>query len=357
MFSASRTARFVAAKLSRVTDLASLQPIAEYAGVDVAAFQEIRAARQPAVLRGLAANWPAVEAARRSDEELVEYLRRFQSPEPVPHIVGPPEIAGRFFYTDDYRELNFKRGMSPLDPFLDWLLRQKENPRPYAVAVQSQEVPSLLPGFEKENRIDLVRPDVVPRAWLGNRIRVAPHYDLTENVGVVVGGRRSFILFPPEELKNLYVGPLELTPAGTPISLVDPLNPDLERYPRFSDALKSAQYAELQPGDAIYIPFYWWHGVDSLETVNLFINYWWTDARRDIGSPYDALAYAIYAIKMLPPEQRTVWRDVFDYYVFETHGDPAGHLPPHARGILGEVNFEMLARLKDYMRLILQRLQ
>jgi hypothetical protein len=357
IFSASRTACFDAAKLAEVTDLTSRQPIAEYAGVDVAAFQEIRAARQPAVLRGLAARWPAVEAARRSDEELVEYLRRFHSPEPVPHIVGAPEIAGRFFYTDDYRELNFKRGMSPLDPFLDWLLRQKENPQPYAVAVQSQEVPSLLPGFEKENRIDLVRPDVVPRAWLGNRIRVAPHYDLTENVGVVVGGRRSFILFPPEELKNLYVGPLELTPAGTPISLVDPLNPDLERYPRFSDALKSAQYAELQPGDAIYIPFYWWHGVDSLETVNLFINYWWTDARRDIGSPYDALAYAIYAIKMLPPEQRAVWRDVFDYYVFETHGDPVGHLPPHARGILGEVNSEMLARLKDYMRLILQRLQ
>ena len=340
-----------------MTEFAKLQPIREYEGVEQAAFQEIRAARQPAVLRGLAEDWPAVGAARRSDEDLVDYLKRFQSPEPVPHIVGSPEIAGRFFYTDDFRELNFKRGMSPLDPFLDWLLRQKANSRPYAVAVQSQEVPFLLPGFEKENRIEIIRPDVVPRAWLGNRIRVAPHYDLTENVGVVVAGRRSFILFPPEELKNLYVGPLELTPAGTPISLVDPRNPDLDRYPRFADAMKRAQSAELAPGDAIYIPFYWWHGVDSLEAVNLFINYWWTDARRDAGSPYDALAYAIYALKVLPPEQRAVWRDVFDYYVFEEHGDPAGHLPPHARGILGEASPEMLARLKDYMRLILQRLQ
>jgi hypothetical protein len=340
-----------------VTDLATLQPVREFEAVEASVFQEIRAARQPAVLRGLAADWPAVAAARQSDEDLMAYLRRFQTQEPVPHIVGEPEIDGRFYYTSDFRELNFKRGMSPLDPFLDWLLRQRQNPRPYAVAVQSQEVPTLLPGFERENRIDLVRADVVPRAWLGNRIRVAPHYDLTENVGVVVAGRRRFILFPPDELKNLYAGPLELTPAGTPISLVDPLNPDLERYPKFAQALKRAQLAELAPGDAIYIPFYWWHGVDSLETVNLFINYWWNDKVKGGGSPYDALAYAIYALKILPPEQRAVWRNVFDHYIFETDGDAVAHIPPGARGILGELTPEILERLKQYLRLVLQRLQ
>lgn len=345
------------AKLRRVTDLASLQPIAEYDSVDMAAFQEIRSSRRPAVLRGLAADWPAVEAAQQSDEDLVAYLRRFASPSLAEHIVGGPEIQGRFFYTDDLRALNFRRGMSPLDPFLDWLLRQKENPRPYAVAVQSSEVPSLLPGFELENRIDLVRPDVIPRAWLGNRLRVAPHYDLTENVGIVVGGHRRFILFPPDQLKNLYVGPFELTPAGTPCSLVDPLNPDFDRFPRFAEALEHAQTAELGGGDAIYIPFYWWHSVDSLDAVNLFINYWWTDAPKGLGNPYDALAHAIYAIKMLPPEQRKVWRNVFDHYVFEANGDPGEHMPPHARGILGELTPEILDRLRQYLRVVLQRLQ
>jgi len=339
------------------TDLSGLQPIAEYQHVDAKVFHEIRGSRRPAVLRGLADGWPAVAAARQGDEELVAYLRRFQTPDPVPHIVGAPEIEGRFFYTDDLRDLNFRRGMSPLDPFLDWLLRQRENARPYAVAVQSQDVPTLLPGFELENRIDLVRPDVVPRAWIGNRLRVAPHYDLTENVGVVVAGRRRFILFPPDELKNLYVGPFELTPAGTPCSLVDPLHPDLERFPRFTEALKRAETAELRSGDAIYIPFYWWHSVDSLESVNLFINYWWTDAVKGIGNPYDALAYAIYAIKLLPPEQRAVWRDVFDHYIFAANGEPGAHLPDHARGILGEPTPEMLERLKQYLRMVLQRLQ
>jgi hypothetical protein len=176
-------------------------------------------------------------------------------------------------------------------------------------------------------------------------------------VGVVVAGRRRFILFPPDELPNLYAGPLELTPAGTPISLVDPLNPDLERYPRFGEALKRAQTAELEPGDAIYIPFYWWHGVDSLETVNLFINYWWNDKVKGGGSPYDALAYAIYSMNMLPPEQRAVWRNVFEQYIFEANGDPGQHLPAHARGILGEPTPEILDRLKQYLRMVLQRLQ
>ena len=40
--------------------------------------------------------------------------------------------------------------------------------------------------------------------------------------------------------------------------MVDPANPDLDRYPRFADALQTAQQGTLEPGDAIYIPFMWW---------------------------------------------------------------------------------------------------
>ena len=262
------------------------RPIAEYAGVTGIEFREnIRPLGQPAVLRGVAADWPAVAAARGSDEELIAYLRRFGGGRRAAVIIGPPEIEGRFFYTDDFLALNFGGGMSPLDAFFDRLLRDREDDRPHAIAVQSEEVPKLLPGFENENRTDLVDATVIPRAWIGNRIRVAPHYDLMENIGIVVAGRRRFTLFPPDQLKNLYVGPFELTPAGTPVSIVDTRNPDLERFPRYAEALKWAQVAELEPGDAVYIPFHWWHGVESLEPVNLFINYWWNDARADARQP------------------------------------------------------------------------
>ncbi len=338
-------------------DLPEPKPIREYDAMDRKRFlEEIRPAGQPAVFRGLGADWPAVRAARRSDEDIVDYLRGFAIQEPVPMIVGEPQIGGRFFYTDDIKALNFLRGVSPFQPFLDRMIRDRDNPNPYAVAVQSEEIPRLLPGFERENATDLVASDVIPRAWIGNRIRVAPHFDHMENVGVVVAGRRRFTLFPPEQLVNLYPGPHELTPAGTPISLVDLQEPDLTRFPRFAEAAEHAQSTVLDPGDAIYIPFHWWHGVDSLEPLNFFVNYWWNDRRKDMGSPYDALMYGLFALKPLPPEQRDVWRMVFDYYVFERHGDPAAHLPPDARGVLAPPDSRQLERMRATLKQIVGKI-
>lgn len=334
-----------------------MRAIAEFSGVDREKFRtNIRPLGQPAVLRGAAANWPAVAAAKESSGSLDAYLRRFSGDRPVAAIIGPPEIKGRFFYTEDFRSLNFQRGMSPFNSFLDRLQRDRDNPNPFAIAVQSEEIPTLLPGFEIENHTDLVDARVTPRAWIGNRISVATHYDLMENIGIVVAGRRRFTLFPPEQLKNLYVGPFELTPAGTPVSIVDPHNPDLQRFPKFAEALKHGQVAELDPGDAIYIPFHWWHGVDSLEPVNLFVNYWWNDgARADAGNPYDALLHALYAIKTLPADQRAVWRTVFDHYVFALNNDPIDHLPQNAQGMLGDQSPEQLARMRATLRQLLQR--
>jgi hypothetical protein len=181
---------------------------------------------------------------------------------------------------------------------------------------------------------------------------VAAHYDLKENIGCVVAGRRRFTLYPPEQIGNLYPGPLELTPAGTPVSVVDPQAPDLEKYPRFAEAAAAAQSAELRPGDAIYIPYYWWHAVDSLEPINLFINYWWNPARADLGNPYDALMFGMFALRELPEDQRSAWRAVFDHYVFGANGDPAGHIPEGAKGALGALTPERLTRMRATLRQI-----
>ena len=310
--------------------------IPEVHGVDRARFDgEIRPAGRPVVLRGLASAWPSVQAAQTSEEALVAYLKRFSHDGAVNAIVGPPEIGGRFFYTPDLSALNFSRGKSPLEPFLDRLLRDRVSERPYAMAVQSIPAADLLPGFEQQNGIDLVAPEVVPRLWLGNAIRVATHYDLMENVGIVVAGRRRFTLFPPDQVANLYMGPYELTPAGTPVSMVDPDAPDLDRYPRFAEALGHASQATLDPGDAIYIPFHWWHAVSSLAPVNVLCNYWWNPAQAGVTGPYDALLLALYTLRTLPDDQRAVWRTMFDHLVFQTGGDPVEHLPPHIRGVLG----------------------
>jgi hypothetical protein len=187
---------------------------------------------------------------------------------------------------------------------------------------------------------------VVPRIWIGNRIQVATHYDLMENIGIVIAGRRRFTVFPPEQIANLYPGPFELTPAGTPVSLVDPANPDLDRFPRFAEAMAQAQTAVLEPGDAIYLPFHWWHAVGSLDAVNAFVNYWWNPAPKELGSPYDALMMGLMSLRGLPQDQRVVWRMLFDHYVFQTEGDPAAHLPADVKGVLGPITPALIGRMR-----------
>ena len=322
-------------------------PMREVTGADRARFDgEIRPAAQPVVLRGVGGDWPVVAAAHAGDEALVGYLKRFSHAGAVNAIVAGPEAEGRFFYTPDLTGLNFTRGKSPLDPFLDRLLRDRAAQRPLAMAVQSIPAPELLPGFAEENRTAIVDPAVVPRLWLGNAIRVATHYDQMENVGVVVAGRRRFTLFPPDQVANLYMGPLELTPAGTPVSMVDLTRPDLDRYPRFADALAVAQTATLEPGDAIYIPFHWWHAVDSLDPVNVFLNYWWNPAPAGMASPYDALLLSLFSLRTLPPDQRAAWRTMFDQFVFQQNGDPVAHLPPAVQGVLGEADATGYERMR-----------
>jgi hypothetical protein len=141
-------------------------------------------------------------------------------------------------------------------------------------------------------------------------------------------------LFPPDQVANLYLGPWDNTLAGVPCSMVNLEAPDFDRYPRFRHALQHVQVAELEPGDALFIPFAWWHHVESLAPFNVLVNYWWNDQKAPLNVA-DSLLHALFAIRDLPPEQRAVWRSLFDYYVFQTSGDPLGHLPPEHRGLMG----------------------
>ena len=128
--------------------------------------------------------------------------------------------------------------------------------------------------------------------------------------------------------------------------MVDPAAPDLDRYPRFAEAMAVAESGVLAPGDAIYIPFHWWHAVDSLDPVSIFMNYWWNPAPKAMGSPYHALLLSLFALRTLPDDQRAAWRLMFDHLVFRTGGDPVAHLPLSAQGVLGPVDADMAERMR-----------
>ena len=183
-----------------------------------------------------------------------------------------------------------------------------------------------LPGLEDENRSGFVPQGTPANLWIGNAVTVPPHFDAGDNLGFVVAGRRRFTLFPPEQVANLYIGPFDLTPSGLPISMVAHNDPDLERYPRFREALAAAQSAEVGPGDAIYVPYLWWHGVEFLEPFNMLVNFWWYSDHVAAAHPYGALLRATFELfRHMPPAHREAWRHMYDHWVFETDGDPAAH--------------------------------
>ena len=114
----------------------------------------------------------------------------------------------------------------------------------------------------------------------------------------------------PDQIANLYIGPLDFAPTGAAMSLVSLRSPDFEKFPRFRDALAAAQVADLGPGDAIYIPPLWWHHVESLESFNVLVNYWWHDFAGEgasADSAFDALLHGILSIRKLPPATRCAW--------------------------------------------------
>ncbi len=320
-------------------------------GITPAQFDtEVRAAGQPVILKGLVDHWPIVQAARQGDEALVAAISANAAAEPIGFSSLPPDAGGLFHYTADGSELNFRRHEAPLAAFLQFLLGENREDAPRTLAAQGIPLPRFLPGFTQSHPLPLLPADVMGRMWIGNRACVATHGDDLENVACVVAGRRRFTLFPPDQISNLYLGPFELTPGGTPISMVHLTDPDLDRYPRFAQALEAAVYADLEPGDALYVPYQWYHHVQAFETINILVNYWWSPARSDLASPWDALLHAIIALRELPADQRSAWRELFDWYAFKQHGDPGEHLPPAIRGVLGTLSGTQIAELRDDLR-------
>jgi hypothetical protein len=333
-----------------------LTPVREWRDVSAALFRdEIQPSQQPAVIRGAVRDWPAVHAGLESPRSLANYLRGFDTGASCEVMFAEPSIGGRFFYNDDLTGYNFERRPERIAGILDRLLGLIDVDSPPAVYLGSVPMPASLPGFARDNASKLLDPGIIPRLWLGNRVTVQTHYDVSSNLACVVAGRRRFTVFPPEQISNLYVGPLEFTLAGQPISMVRLENPDHERYPRFRSALAQAQVADLEPGDALFIPYMWWHHVQSLDAFNALVNYWWDDSPPWNGSPFEALCHSIMAVHSLPPHKRAIWHKVFEHHVFEADGDPVAHLPPARRGIQGRLDQRIAAHIREWLLQALSR--
>ena len=314
-------------------------------------FDELFEQQQPVVLKGLARGWPLVARGREGPRQAADYLKQFAGERPITAFTGPPEIGGRFHYNADLGGLNFTAERVSLAAFLDRVLAHLDDEAAPSFYAGSTDLDIFLPGLRADNDLPLDHPDFAhqpPLAsiWIGNRTTAAAHHDMSNNLACCMVGRRRFTLFPPEQIANLYPGPLEPTPAGQVVTMVDFRDPDLARYPRFREALAAAQVAELEPGDVLFYPALWWHQVEALDAFNAMINYWWNPVPACIDTPHTTLLHAILSLRDRPEPEKRAWQAVFDYYVFGEAERAGAHLPEHARGALARLDETAARRLR-----------
>ena len=336
------------------THLAALPRVAEELVPRAALDQRLTGADQPFVVRGIASDWPLVRAGLNGADAARKYLVERSRDRSFAASIGTFAGDDRLFYDAEMR-MNFRMVQGSLAEFLAAMAVAEAQGNAPVHYLSSVDMRDFFIGLAEENALPLGERRPLESIWIGTRTRIAAHNDVPDNLAVCAVGKRRFTLFPPEQFANLYPGPLENTPAGRPVSMVDLRQPDFAGYPRFREALAAAQVAELEPGDAIFIPSLWWHHVEGLAPFNVLVNYWWRDAPHFLGKPEDALFHAILALRDLPEAEKARWRDLFDHYVFVGGDAVTQHLPPAARGILAPLTAETAGQIKAHLLRSLSR--
>jgi hypothetical protein len=323
--------------------------VAEVASPSIAEFREqIYPRAQPVILRGVVRDWDIVRASAAGTSELADYLKGFARGDEIDVLTAARAVGGRFFYDEGLQGFNFTRARMTPGALFDRLAATDRQEETEALYLEATEIDQILPGLETDNRLAHAPPTIDGRIWIGNGTTVQTHFDLSQNLACVASGRRRFTLFPPDQTRNLYMGPIERTPSGTPVSMVRLEAVDRERFPRFAEAENHALVADLAPGDALFIPYMWWHHAEATGPFNVLINYWWNE-HDVLGSPMDTMLHAILTVRDLPPPMRDAWRAMFDHFVFQQNGPPVEHLPPALRGGLGPLSGPMRAGLWAFL--------
>jgi len=338
------------------TDIfAALPHVPERVIADAAELDAVlRTADRPFLVRGLIADWPLVQAGRRSAAEARHYLLDHRRDVPFTVSVGANGSDGRLFY-DEAMAMNFATFKTKLDEVFAHIDTAEQTGDPRPIYLASIDMQGYFDGLHEANHVDLGDRAPLASIWMGTRTRIAAHNDVPDNLACVAVGRRRFTLFPRDQFRNLYLGPIDNTPAGRAVSMVDFHAPDFAAYPKFRDALAHAQVAELDAGDALYIPALWWHHVEGMAVFNVLVNYWWRSTPRWLGQPQDALNHAILAVRDLPEDQKRHWREMFDHYVFDNDDATSAHIPEGARSILSTLTAESAGRLRAFLLRALSR--
>uniref|UniRef100_A0A3B3ZM23 Lysine-specific demethylase 8 n=1 Tax=Periophthalmus magnuspinnatus TaxID=409849 RepID=A0A3B3ZM23_9GOBI len=213
---------------------------------------------KPVILEGTIDHWPALNDHPWS----IEYLRSVAGCRTVPIEVGSR-------YTDE----EWSQTLTTVNEFIDKFILNK------GVGYLAQhQLFDQIPELKEDIRIpdycclgDTEEEHITVNAWFGPGGTVSPlHQDPQQNLLAQVVGSKYIRLYSPEHTDKLYPHQSSLL---YNTSQVDVENPDMERFPEFTEA----PYLEcvLRPGDVLFIPVQHWHYVRSLE-LSFSVSFWWT---------------------------------------------------------------------------------
>lgn len=261
-------------------------------------FEEVIEANTPVVFESAAADWPCTK------QWSLDYLKQkvgdtetLVTVSPGPLFKGDPTTG--HYTAEQMRPMKF-------GAFLDTIAEgARAGEHLYA---HKQNFNDLFPGL----KADIVVPDFIRgRAWEAIFLWMGPqgsitqiHHDFTDNLFVMVRGRKRVRLFDPYQEASLYRFPFKTLNGRSSWHLAQipsATDPDLQRFPKFNGV--TYQEVVMEPGNLLLIPNFWWHEVESLDQPSISLAYWWSDrTRSEIEGTIEKITGFAEDLAELPPD-------------------------------------------------------
>ena len=146
-------------------------------------------------------------------------------------------------------------------------------------------------GFDAEELFDYRRSLNAANLWISHKgVFTQSHFDELENFNIALEGRKRFILAPPGSWE--YYPRSLVRGFGDKSRAFDFDDVDPKRFPKLVAKLTERRDLILEPGQMLYLPLGWWHQAESLEDMNINVNFWLRDTKI-LRRPY-VLGVALY---------------------------------------------------------------
>ncbi|XP_005947552.1 bifunctional peptidase and (3S)-lysyl hydroxylase JMJD7 [Haplochromis burtoni] len=264
------------------------------------------APNKPCIIRNAFSHWPAL--AKWSPD----YLREKVGSKVISVAVTPNGYAdavnGDRFVMPEERQMSFSSVLDIIEGKVDkgggvfYVQKQCSN--------LLQELPELTADVQPHIAWMSTALGKLPDAvnfWLGEANAITSmHKDHYENLYCVVSGEKHFVLMPPTDRPFIPYGLFQ--PAiyhqrddgefevidqsdseMVPWIPLDPLNPDLERFPQYRRA--RPLHCSVKAGEMLYLPSLWFHHVQQSHGC-IAVNFWY-DMDYDIKYNYFQLLEAL----------------------------------------------------------------